>query len=237
MGNTCFSTRTHDHEVKRKFSKGVVLIPCKKHFYLTYDKKGRGKTALIDGPLTCVTSLVEAGADVNEKNSTLSTLWGEKYPLHCHPRHLGPAYSDNPEHGSGHYQCIKLLIEVGTDVNVIDNYGRLDSSSGRTPLHYAVLDSHHKCVKLFIQAGADVNHVDNKGYTTVMQATFNGRFKCPEVLVEAGADVNKPDLNGCTPLQSVAENGHDKCLKFLFESGTNISTNGSHGHTALALAA
>ena len=87
MGNTCFSARTH--QVERKFSEGIILRPCKKHCHLTYDKKGKGKTALIDamekGHLTCVTALVEAGADVNEK----STHWGQKTPLHCHPVHLG----------------------------------------------------------------------------------------------------------------------------------------------------
>ena len=203
------------------------------HCHLIYDKKGIYQTALIDamenGHLTCVTALIEAGVDVNEKvSSTMQTT-----ALHCHPVHLGPAFSENSENGYGHNQSIKLLIEAGADVNAIDQQGY----GGKTPLHYAAQNSHHKCVDMLIQAGADVNHIDADGHTAVMKTTFNGRLKCLEILVQAGADVNRSDRYGKTPLHSLAVNGHDKCLKFLLESGADHTQSDCYGEMPLAFAA
>jgi len=60
---------------------------------------------------------------------------------------------------NGQLEILKLLIEDGSNINLIDNY------NGRTPLHFAALSGHLKIVKLLIKNGIDINIKDKSGKT------------------------------------------------------------------------
>jgi ankyrin repeat protein len=65
------------------------------------------------------------------------------------------------------YDCIKMLIDHGADVNAVNN-------SGNTVLHAAFKtfgELNYDCIKILIDHGADVNAVDNSG-NTVLHAAF-----------------------------------------------------------------
>ncbi|KAK3813191.1 MAG: hypothetical protein J3Q66DRAFT_315687 [Benniella sp.] len=46
----------------------------------------------------------------------------------------------------GHVECVKVLLEAGCNVNVLDEHGK-------TPIYYAASEGHADCVELLVQAG------------------------------------------------------------------------------------
>ncbi|KAF9110494.1 phosphate system positive regulatory protein pho81, partial [Mortierella sp. AM989] len=48
--------------------------------------------------------------------------------------------------GEGHVDCVRILLEAGCNVNVLDEHGK-------TPIYYAASEGHAHCVDLLIQAG------------------------------------------------------------------------------------
>ncbi|KAF8985922.1 phosphate system positive regulatory protein pho81 [Entomortierella lignicola] len=48
--------------------------------------------------------------------------------------------------GEGHVDCVRILLEAGCNVNVLDEHGK-------TPIYYAASEGHANCVDLLIQAG------------------------------------------------------------------------------------
>ena len=58
----------------------------------------------------------------------------------------------------GHLEIVKLLIDVGTDMNSVNNIGR-------TPLHFAC--SRGNIVKLLTDNGSEVNAVGNGADTPI----------------------------------------------------------------------
>ncbi|KAF9578953.1 phosphate system positive regulatory protein pho81, partial [Lunasporangiospora selenospora] len=49
----------------------------------------------------------------------------------------------------GHVDCVKILLEVGCNVNVVDEHGK-------TPIYYAASEGHADCVELLVEAGGKV---------------------------------------------------------------------------------
>ena len=82
----------------------------------------------------------------------------------------------------GNYECMRVLIDEGTDVNHTNNFGY-------SALWHAVFKGHSKCTQLLIEAGADVN--GKKDCELIMAAAFTGSFECMEILIKTGGDVNK----------------------------------------------
>ena len=75
--------------------------------------------------------MIEAGADVNEQILTGETA------LHFHPVHHKLSY-DNKKRDV-HFQCVKLLVEKGADVNILQQHGQL-------PLLKAAEANHANCI-------------------------------------------------------------------------------------------
>ena len=58
------------------------------------------------------------------------------------------------------YKCLKVLIDQGINVNILDNWGW-------TPLHVACYSDSVKVVELLINNQADINIKDDYGYTAL----------------------------------------------------------------------
>lgn len=125
---------------------------------------------------------------------------------------------------SKHIEVIKLLIDAGIDVNMINKYGthallvsilnadediaRLLVANGAdiniasdsiSAIAGAVLSRNENILKLLIDNGADVNNVLESGTTILMLACMSGvSKKIIELLIDAGADVNAIDSSGET---------------------------------------
>jgi ankyrin repeat protein len=89
----------------------------------------------------------------------------------------------------GNAPAADLLIEAGADLNA-------KSTSGFTPLLFAVRNGHIDAVEVLLDRGADVNDVAPDGTSALNMAVVNAYFELAAVLLDRGADPNAPDPRG-----------------------------------------
>ena len=131
------------------------------------EKDDLGTTALFHAKnKTIVKTLVAAGANVNEKGSSGQTA-------------LFPASGRNGK-------VVKALVEAGLDVNVKDE-------NGETALFWAKTKA---IVKYLVAAGAGVNVKSLNNGTALCSTLQKQRVSVIKALVKAGADVNVRDNDG-----------------------------------------
>ena len=83
----------------------------------------------------------------------------------------------------GNNKFVDILVDAGTGVNSVNNYGC-------TALMFAAENSHEACVNALIKAGADVNIIDNEGNTALIKSTSRYNTKPVRPLLQAGAKIN-----------------------------------------------
>ena len=116
------------------------------------------------GDLTQVNEAIEAGADVNGRDSVNWT----------------PLMRAGEE---GYTDIAKVLIDKGADVNGKD-------APGWTALMHAAKNGHTDVAKLLIDKGADVNAKRWDGETALMFAALHGHTDIVKALIAGGVDVN-----------------------------------------------
>jgi ankyrin repeat protein len=107
------------------------------------------------GQLTVVRVLLEAGADVNEKDGLDHETW----------RSTGRRTALFHASIGGHSEVVRVLLEAGANVNEKDR-------EGRTALMHASLHGALDVARVLLEAGADLEVKDNKGKTALGHA-FN----------------------------------------------------------------
>ncbi len=148
--------------------------------------------------LATVTSLVDAGADIDARNNIGSTAlymaaeWG---------------YT-----GTAHY----LLVHKA-NANIRD-------SGGTSPLQAAAVHGDQRLVTELLDCKADPNTKDLIGMTPLMWTTVPpetpGHIKAAKILAERGADLSPKDDNGMTALaQALVGNNHPGIVKLLQQHG------------------
>ncbi len=105
--------------------------------------------------------LIDAGADVNERDKTGLTVL------------MATAYR-------GNNQPLDILLRSGAEINAT-------TKSGQTALTLAVLKRHTETVRFLIEAGADLEIIDESGNTPLMIAENKGFKEIVKLLKEAGA--------------------------------------------------
>ncbi|KAE8440915.1 hypothetical protein EG329_006312 [Mollisiaceae sp. DMI_Dod_QoI] len=115
----------------------------------------------------------------------------------------------------GHLSLVKLLIEVGADIETRDYRHRL------SPLARAAFYGHSEVVKLLLNHGADSD--DNVGGDTALSvAAARGHVEVLEALLNWRADPNLPGKHfGRTPLQISAGNGNIAIVSLLLSRGAD----------------
>ncbi len=141
-------------------------------------------------------TLIEANADVNVKNSKGRTPIGVVFLTN-----LGSTLC------LSHEEMIALLIKKGAKVDIEDN-------DGKAPLDYAVERGSSKAAKIMIDAGAKHN---------LFSAIMLGDEKAVSKFLEDGADPNAALSNSLTPLHYAARYNRMGIAKLLISKGAKVN--------------
>jgi serine/threonine-protein phosphatase 6 regulatory ankyrin repeat subunit B len=128
--------------------------------------------------------LIEAGADVNQKNTNGDTAlmlvsMPDFFSELFLGRHIDKAIAE------------KLLEAADVNVNIQNN-------EGDTALIISAKTGKKELVEILIKADADVNIQNNEGYTALMYASKKGYEEIVEMLINAKADANIRNKKGKT---------------------------------------
>ena len=152
--------------------------------------------------------------------------------------------------------AMRLLIELGTDVNVEGGYNgiplRIAASNGfyegamllipktsadniNEVLLVAAKYGKDAITQALINAGADVHVRTEYGSSTLQTACeSNGNVETLQVLINAGADVNDRNLtDGETPLFQAARTGFEGSVRTLLRAGARYNIKRINGDTLL----
>lgn len=141
-----------------------------------------------------------------------------------------------------HTECVKALLDAGSNINTQTNYGQ--TLLILTPLPYIVniicsIGSNTNAVSGSI--GSNTNAVnfnlqDIDGNTALICASKYNYIESVKMLINAGSNVNIQDKYGYTALMYASVNGHTECVKILLnEKSININQQNNFGNTALSL--
>ena len=148
------------------------------------------------GSLDAMNLLIEAGADVNGRNTFDSTplIW---------------AATDLAK--------VRRLIDKGADVNAA-------TKTGRTPLFVAAMsDRSAPIVELLLSKGANAKARDAFGNTTLVAAAFGNDTDTIRFMLDAGVDVNAAGVSGMTALIAAAHNDNLAAVRLLLSKGANVN--------------
>jgi hypothetical protein len=92
----------------------------------------------------------------------------------------------------GYYDCVKLCIEMGANVNARTN-------SGWTPLHCASWEGHANVVRVLLHTGAIFDAADNDGQPPLYDAIRENRIDAARLLIDWGAKVSNVNFDAELP--------------------------------------
>ena len=146
----------------------------------------------------------------------------------------------------GHVEVMRLLVEVGVDMNV-------RTKKGETPLHGAAKKGRLEAVRFLVEIGAEM-------HGSLHLAAGKGHVEVVRFLARNGADINAnniedemalhgaalrlvrllkrnrgavPEDNG-TALHFAAREGHTEVVRFLVRNGADVNANNIEGRDAIA---
>jgi len=134
---------------------------------------------------------------------------------------------------SGNNEVVKLIIGLGVDVNIKDEYGL-------TPLHYAVEAGHKEIVVMLLEHNASVDIQDNAGRTPMHYAAEANYWKKDRrdlsvemirLLKNSGFNIDAQDNNGWTPLHYAAHNRKLYLIEDLLMMGADVDVVDIRGRT------
>ena len=125
---------------------------------------------------------------------------------------------------------VKLLIDLGADINAVSNIGH-------TPVLYACTLMNAEIVKFLVMHGADFRKPTTDGRTCLMIAAQESKEIC-QILIDNGAEVNAQDSSGYTALHwAITFNNHpDIVVQFLLDHGSDPYVTNKDGDDAFQTA-
>ncbi len=121
---------------------------------------------------------------------------------------------------SGQYDAVKLLIELGAD---IDEKGE----AWYTPVGCAAYPGQERILQLLLDNGAKIEPF--KGYHSALSfAAYYGNVKAAEILLDHNADIEHIGIDEATPLMVAVCNDRVEMVEFLLDHGADINTRASY---------
>jgi ankyrin repeat protein len=165
----------------------ILTVGCSKKDSAIESLKAKNVTITADslgiyssqGDLPTVKLLLDAGIDVNAKNSRGSNALIEAS-------------------WAGKQEVVSYLLEAKADVNSA-------SSAGFTALNAAISQKQEPVAFLLLERDANPNVVDNSGSTPLIEAAWQGNLPLIKAMLAKGANANykRPD-NGFTAVKAAA---------------------------------
>lgn len=125
---------------------------------------------------------------------------------------------------------IKLLVQGGFDVNIIDD-------RGWSPLMHAVdMDNYEMVKAILINENCDVNISDTAKLRPLHIAAMHANNKIASQLVRRGAKVDVVQIRGWTPLILSCRADCVQTTRLLLLNGANPNHVGLNGHTPISTA-
>ncbi|KAF7167803.1 hypothetical protein CNMCM5623_000991 [Aspergillus felis] len=107
-----------------------------------------------------------------------------------------------------HANIVRLLLDVGVDINVRDNHGY-------TAVLVAAIAGANRCLRILLKAGADISVVDNYGRNALHIAAWNGRESTVQLLLRKGVDPSALDNGGFCALCWAVERRNEGAIRVL----------------------
>jgi len=102
----------------------------------------------------------------------------------------------------GHISTVKLLIELGSDIDHAD-------TKDQRPIYYSIQHNRYEMTKFLIDKGAVLNTGDKKGVTPAAWAKKQNRNEILNLLLESGAPVptepRRPKQENRRPAKAAVE--------------------------------
>jgi ankyrin repeat protein len=131
---------------------------------------------------------------------------------------------------NGNLEKVKLAIETGIQVNIIDE-------SGKNALMLAAFNGHTEIMKILIKEDVSVNSKDNTDRTALIYASTGPFPQTVQLLIDNNAEVNVFDnVEHFTALMFAASEGQLEVVKILMANGADASLKDIDGDTAEAFA-
>ncbi|VDI42961.1 serine/threonine-protein phosphatase 6 regulatory ankyrin repeat subunit A [Mytilus galloprovincialis] len=118
---------------------------------------------------------------------------------------------------NGHLDIVKLLVNVGVNLNDTSN-------KGCTPLFQACEEGHYEIVKFLLDLnGQALNSrvnttlTDSTEWSVLDVACYNGHIEVVKLLVDVCINLNRTTDYGSTPLNKACQKGHYDTVKFLLD--------------------
>ncbi|CAL8286742.1 unnamed protein product [Lota lota] len=172
--------------------------------------------------LSCVRSLLEAGADPDICGKTKDT------PLYiaCERENgdmvsllVGSGASVNQRCAQGWSALHQAVSRDNTELcdTLLSAGAALDppNTYSVTPLIVAAQQGSLRALRYLLGKGADVNTGTCDGETALHEASKHGRQEVAAMLLEGNADANKPCNAGLLPLHVAAQHGHPEMVSLL----------------------
>ena len=195
--------RTKGHRAKRQAANPyVTLKDSAMDAFLFAVRSGNADTVRL--------LLDKVSIDINHQ-SEYELIDYEHYTIMPTPLMLAARY--------GHTDVMKLLIEKGADVSIIDN-------GGENALSLATKHGHIASVRLLFELGlANANSTDHWKNPILTIAAGNGHKDLVQFLLDNGAEVNRlGGFGGCdTAIKDAVCGNHIEIVQLLLDAGADVN--------------